>query len=267
VPVRTGRGGEHPAREYAWSVKYGVFAIAVVALVQPWLIAVWRRYFRQGQIDVHETGLIELGFSALGPTIGLHGTLRAVHRDIFVADISLNIVRLRDGAQHTFGWAAFRGGQLGEELYTLPASFLVSASQPHRYNIVWSDNETRQEMDEALAPVKEAWQKKVFENWAPEIEDYSGPYEELAETPVHVQAFTDVGRRCYWDAGSYRLDLAVASARPDRSFRRRWKFELTEQDAELLLRNSIVILRQTCGFSDLTLNFANAAYLEVEPEE
>jgi len=262
-------------------MRYAALAIAVIALVQPWVIALYRRYFRQGQVDIHETGLVEVGFGPLGPSIGLHGTLRAVHRDIFVRDISLTVVRIRDQAQHNFDWAAFRGGNIGDEIFTLPASFLISTAQPYRFNIVFTDTETSQEMQDDLGPVREAWQKLwastlIDEDEADEVDELPEIDEDEAdelpqiydetfsENPVNVQAYQNIGRRFYWDAGTYGLELTVNSSRPDARFPRRWKFEVTDQDAQLLQRNVVSVLRNACDISDLPFNTTYSKYLDFD---
>ena len=61
--------------------------IALVALILPSAIWAWSNYVRRGVIDIHETWAIEVGFSSYGPTIGLNGTLQAVHHDRFVRSI------------------------------------------------------------------------------------------------------------------------------------------------------------------------------------
>ena len=80
---------------------WGSLIVAAVALVQPWVIGLWKKFFRPGTIDIHETGTIEVGYSGFGPTIGLRGTLRAVHRDQFVRDIQLAVAKLKDDSKHS----------------------------------------------------------------------------------------------------------------------------------------------------------------------
>src|SRR5207253_5016876 len=82
--------------------------IAVLALIQPWIIWLYRKYGRGGDIDVHHTGNVEVGFSALGATVGLQGTLRAADRDFFVSSMTLEVLREADGSRHTLEWGAFR---------------------------------------------------------------------------------------------------------------------------------------------------------------
>src|SRR5687767_14744653 len=90
---------------------WGSLVIATAALVQPWLLALWRR--RSGTIDVYETGgAVEVGYSGFGPTVGLRGTLRAAHRDQFIRDIRVTIVKKRDGSTHVFDWLVFKAEKI-----------------------------------------------------------------------------------------------------------------------------------------------------------
>lgn len=91
---------------------WGSLIVAVVALAQPWAFAFYRRFFRPGQVDIYETGNIEIGFSGFGPTIGLYGTLRALNRESFARSIDLRLVRLKDRAEHRFSWALLRSEKL-----------------------------------------------------------------------------------------------------------------------------------------------------------
>ena len=58
---------------------WGTLIIALFALIQPWIRAIWKKLSWQQEVDVFETGSIEIGFSSYGPTVGLQGTLRSVH--------------------------------------------------------------------------------------------------------------------------------------------------------------------------------------------
>ena len=56
---------------------YGAHIIGFVALIQVWLIALYKQFVSRGKLTVYETASIEIGFSAFGPTVTLLGTLRA----------------------------------------------------------------------------------------------------------------------------------------------------------------------------------------------
>src|ERR1700682_2947402 len=123
---------------------YATLTIAVVALLQPWAVLAWKQFFRPGAIDIFETGVIEVGFSGYGPTLGLVGTLRARDRGLFIRSASIEVERETDHARHNFEWAAFRAtrtiiGRPSEVALSVPAGFMVMPMQPSRYNIFFND--------------------------------------------------------------------------------------------------------------------------------
>src|SRR5712692_9330241 len=107
--------------------------VAFAALVQPWIIGAWRRFVRRGTVDIYETGTIEVGFSAFGPSIGLMGTLRSRDRDMFVQSATLTVVKKDTAISHKFEWILFRNpktvigpavGQSAEVAVEAPSSFM-----------------------------------------------------------------------------------------------------------------------------------------------
>jgi hypothetical protein len=254
------------------SVKWASLIVAVIALVQVWVIALWRRFFRRGSLDIHETGLIEVGFSQFGPTIALLGTLRAINHDQFVRRMRLVITRRRDGARHSFDWESFRGGASSGQIgFETPASFLVSTAEPQRFNVFFSDTETREEVGTWLQRTSLAWQAKLLEDSEQHAEDPEDDearlralYEEFQGEEAHVDTYTELTRITYWNAGQYGLVLQVETSRPERRYERRWEFTLTDEDAESLRLNAISTLRVTCGFAEgARFNFAYARYEDV----
>src|SRR2546422_9962313 len=68
---------------------WGALIIGSVALVRPWVVWLWDKFFRPGSVDVYESGPIDVSYGPWGPCLGLRGTLRAVHRDQFIRNIQL----------------------------------------------------------------------------------------------------------------------------------------------------------------------------------
>src|SRR5690606_3910881 len=84
-------------------------------------------------------------------------------------------------------------------------------------------------------------------------------YREFADSGHQVDAFAALGRGCDWDAGRYALTLHVNTARPERTFSKRWEFDLTEADAHQLRLNSITVLRNMAELPS-TYGFAYPQY-------
>lgn len=120
--------------------KFGALIIAVLALIQPWIIAIWRKYFKPGRIDFFKTGKLEIGFSSFASTIGINGTLKGLNKDMYISNIHLNLVKKKDSSQHRFEWSIFRDTKLKlsgnkDMEVELPYGIMLSTNSPQRINI------------------------------------------------------------------------------------------------------------------------------------
>lgn len=257
---------------------YGTLMLATYGVIQVWLIALWKRLFRNGTLTVFKTGQIELGYSNYGPTIALSGTLRAEHKDVFVSEISIGLVKERDSSVHKFEWAAFRSIQL--PLYAndkvsieLPSSFNVRVHQPHRYHIFFSDRTVQAELSPMLNQVRTDWQRYV-----------AGRYEELLSAPQLGQSSPDVllrqwhdadfsrssesynrawdmlQRKNYWESGNYTLTLLMKTSPGKKEYQQKWSFTINNAQSEDLRLNSIATLQELC-VGTLGYHFAYVEYL------
>jgi hypothetical protein len=254
----------------------GPLIVAVIALGQPWAIALWQRFFRQGTIDIHETGSIEIGYSNFGATIGLNGTLRAVHRDQFVRSVELVLTKLKDSSRHVLEWGVFRSQKIsltgsGEAFIELPAGFMLTTAQPQRYNIQFYDTAVQQEMSPHVVEVQREWQKEFMNlgigkllELGVDAETISGrvneAYAKFSATRSHVNAYTALDRLCYWEPGRYSLLMRVNTARPERSFTEAWTFELSEEESNTVRFNAVSIVQAACGRASGEFQFAYAKY-------
>lgn len=257
----------------------GSLIIAVVALMQPWVLWFWRRFLRRGTIAIYETGAIEVGYGSEGATIGLQGTLRARERDFFIRAIQVEVTRLKDHSQHDFDWLYFRSistvvGKPTEVALAVPSGFMLTAAQPEQSNILFFDrnlgDEIRPVLERVYKAYAEYYQKKLKDNpsahgtgTTPEVNlvnPWNAYFEEFSQTPSHVTAYTTLDRLFYWDSGEYTLRLMVKTAKPDGLFESRWNFKLTEDDVNRVRLNSFNIIRQACGQYVWPYNFAFAHY-------
>src|SRR4030095_6035790 len=205
--------------------------IAVIALVQPWFLWLWRKLFRRGRIDIYPKGTIDVGYGDAGPAIGLQGTLRGRHNELFVQVISLVVTRKADSARHGFEWAVFRNPRFvttrpTEIMWAVPAGFLLSTSQPFRYNIVFTDGEfVQQHVQPTLEALRVAWVDAVELQahstlgalWSTNPHEAQREMQEAGEredfpftnTDAHVTAFATLTQQCYWNPGWYGLTMRV----------------------------------------------------------
>ena len=271
----------------SWLEKWGTLAVAIAALIQPYIYFLWKMAFRRGRIRVHSAARLEVGYSDWGPTLGLNGTMQCIHRECFVKAVRLDLVRLKDGAAHAFEWVAFRSQRIsvgGKEEGTieLPVGVLVTPQQPYRFNIMFSDIETRDRIRERLQYLQDLWQATIPDNII-EVLTAALPvdatkqareahvsnavgklYATFQTKREHVETYTFVQRQCYWEAGKYTLRATVEASSPDIVFQQSWEFELTEDDADGLRNNAIRTLMNACNQLGVKFNFANPLLRPIE---
>lgn len=259
-------------------LKWGVpLIIAVVALAQPWIIGLYQRFVRRAAIDVYEAGTIEICYASAGTTISLQGTLRAIHTDQFIREISLRLVRLHDRSQHDLEWAAFHpvGAQVSASAtptIEVPAGFLLTVGSPHRFRIQFMDPVVFTEIGALLDQLRTDWGNALLAAYGGSITENLDPataqsitdqaYAEFNGAPSTLNAYGELDRRCYWDAGDYSLTMTVSTARPERSFSRTWRFSIAQGDVDRLRLNRVGVLAQVAGRMTGQYNFVYAKYEE-----
>lgn len=262
---------------------YGGHLLGILALVQVWLIAVWKRFFTRGRLDVHPTAAIEVGFSNFGPTIALLGTLRAQNHDVFVRRMRVQVVRLRDQAQHTFGWRAFRSSTISlnptaPPVLEVAGSFLVTPGTPRQYNVFFASEGFAAEYQAHVQPLRDTWLAFLDTELRKVDEALTGQIARVLENPaLSSELFTDFGRAghgtalhtqlsngFFWRMGDYELKLFVETASRARSAALRWGFSITEKEENDLRLNAIGIIRELC-YLPVVYNFAYKAYVPLGP--
>ena len=255
----------------------GPWIISAVALVQVWIIALFRK-LRKTSVTIYESGNIELGYSTFGPTIGLSGTLRARHKDAFVKRIFLKVTRMRDSSTHIFHWRFFRSptitiSQSEPIRLEMVSSFLLTQNNPLKYNIVFVDEAFISENSSKVGHIPAKWMEfrnkkiKELEENDPSIIStlINNPllneilFDEFFKKTEAVEAYTILDRAFYWEEGGYKLSIIVECSQPDQIFTKDFNFSLSSKDVESLRLNSIPTLRALCGL-DAVWNFAYPEY-------
>ncbi|MGB8656755.1 MAG: hypothetical protein WCE90_03110 [Candidatus Zixiibacteriota bacterium] len=260
---------------------YGTLILAIYGVVQVWLIALWRKYFRKGKVEIYETGPIEIGYSQFGPTVGLNGTLRVLNKHVFIKSIDLLVVRERDKAQHSFRWIAFRPPKIdlaGTQAITMeiPSGFLVSPDSPYRFSIVFNDNDLFDDFRPLFNAYISEWYKvteQLTKILPPSLGVAPSPeiiatmaklIEDFRKSPIHLNTYTALDRKCYWEPGDYSLTMNVRASKPDRVFPKTCKFSINEDDSKNLKLNVITILNQPIAsylrIQNYPYNFAYSEY-------
>src|SRR5215217_1191950 len=266
-----------------WRIETWTLIVAVVALTQPWLISLYKRIVKAGKIDIYETASPEIGFSAFGPTIGLFGTLRSHQRELFIRIVELEVLRIGDPSPRRFDWIAFRslttvlGRPTNELEVTLPASFMINPSQPHSYNILFSDPEIRAIIQTVLIPLKEKWANYLISlaktkgvlarpsdrQQAELMKIAHEAFTDFASDGAYSEALMSLKALIPWQVGHYAVTIRIETAEPTRVYRKSWYFQLTEADQNNLKLNAEKTLQEVCLETTVPYYFAYPKYLQV----
>lgn len=260
--------------------QYGVLIIATIALLQPWILSIWKKYVIKPNIDIFETGKIEIGYSTFGPTIGLNGTLRCINRDLFIRDIRLILIKKKDSSSHEFNWGIFRTEKLthsGDETsFDLPYGFLLSTTLPRRYSIQFHDLQTQSELQKITNKVSKEWSSTIYESMKknpeksfpettnePELSQFS-IYQNFSMTKIHVESYTALDRLCYWEMGEYTIEMIVYTSNPNHEFHKSWSFTIHDEGQAQIRLNAIKIMQDVCEQINYSkYHFSYADYLSI----
>ncbi len=250
---------------------WGSLIIATVALLLPGAIALWKKFFRPGSVDVYESGPIDVSYGPWGPCLGLRGTLRAVHRDQFIRNIQLTVVKEKDNSTHVLDWLLFRAEKitgLGTEDISaeIATGFMLLTTQPHRYSILFTDTATQNELKPHVEGLQAAWADYEREPATVAAllakKDIYSPF--IQSGGIHTETWAILERRMYWEPGRYSLEMRVQTTRPERTFTRKWRFQITQEEFERLRLNALVLCHVACGQTS-NYYFTHAQYQAVLP--
>lgn len=68
--------------------------------------------------------------------------------------------------------------------------------------------------------------------------------ERFRKSKIHVDTYTTLDRKCYWEPGYYELIIRVTTSKPNKTFDYKYRFLITETDSNILKLNVITILEE-----------------------
>ena len=244
---------------------YGAHIIGFVALIQVWLIALYKQLFSRGKLAVYETASIEIGFSGFGPTVTLLGTLRASDKDVFIRRMKVRVVRGTDKAEHTFSWRAFRPnnitlGATEPQSLEIAGSFLVSTAAPRLYNVFFASEAFASQYEAHVQPIRDGWYAFVQTKLREMDEALVGHVGSVLENPgLSATLFneftdggnatalhTDVSNEFFWHAGDYELAFEIETDRTGETIRKKWTFSISPKEEQDLRLNIVILVRELC---------------------
>ena len=81
--------------------------VAVIALVQPWVIKLCNMIFKKITITFIPSGKMKLFYNRSGAYVQIGGVIESKNQDTVIKDISAKIIRLCDNAELKMDWSSF----------------------------------------------------------------------------------------------------------------------------------------------------------------
>jgi hypothetical protein len=247
-------------------------AIAVAAFFRPDVTRLWKKYVKKPKVTIFKTGNLEIGFSGIGATIALRGTLLATNKEVLIPRMLCRVQRLADNETSEMGWVFVREDLIsitaqtktlasGENSqFRLPHAFYAFPETTHPYSVLFSNESTMNEMNRLLEVVREKWSlwsQGILKSYSSHDKGQAlGPDEydlllvnsfpDFCASPLIANIMEELLKYQFWTAGKYHLEFVVQSASPDDEFKREWYFHITEKDSSLLNKNIMWMLAAIC---------------------
>ncbi len=207
------------------------------------------------------SGVVEIGYSQYGPTLALAGNMTAVHKVIFIYNISLEVRRKGSSGKFNFNWFAFRphkfnmGGFSGIDM-KMASKFTVSPSESHSYNILFSDLDRYAEMSLFLKQLKKGWEKGLESSiQAASPQSIQNLFEDFAKQNPVINATQQLHKMCYWQEGEYNVKIKINLHDLGETLDVEKYFSLTALDAENLRANAPTIVADLCKQPRIVYNY------------
>lgn len=208
------------------------------------------------KLHLHPAGVIEIGFSQLGPTITLFGTLQTRRKDAFVTSITTVARHVESGKTRSLEWRVFKPYTFGlqpiqENLQFEPVSaFLLKVAAPFKYNTIFVDDEFVTAHIGLAEEVVDAWEayEQTVASQAEESANINtlAHYEAFYEQPQIQKIVQQWREELSWQVGTYEMDVLVSY--PPETFQApAYSFTLNEEDIEILQSNIKSIIFHLAG--------------------
>ena len=114
--------------------------------------------------------------------------------------------------------------------------------------------------------MKEEWSKLLMEEYKKGTEItgeliHSMYKDKFSNTTTHINAYTNIDRLYYWEAGRYSITMIINSSYKNQTYEMRWPFSLNQDEVKSMRLNSFNIIHEGLTITaPFPYNFAYAKY-------
>lgn len=233
--------------------------IAIVALAQPWVILLWKKYFRKKRIDIYLHSIVEVRFGSLGNLIGIRGGIRALPVQVFINQFDVVVRRKKDSALLKLEWflkkeerliaadAADPRNAKEETIMSLPTGFVIGPTQPAAISYLCCDVKVQPIWRDRFNAIRDEWSSfklaKLDEAVKAGAKDdlnalsYKILGQFLAASKSWESLSQDMDREFFWFPGEYEIEVNAKAVELVEGHCKR-QFKITAEDSKKLRANA-----------------------------
>jgi hypothetical protein len=226
--------------------QWAAFIISTLAFFRPNLDRWYQRAFKKGHIDIHPLYQIEIGFSNLGPSIWLCGTLHSKNSDFFIKNIKAKVVKAKDKSQHEFSWSGFRSDILVSNNDTVTIRrvncFSLKENNSFFYNIFFQDIQASQDIAKHILQCQRELISFMQASNIDRVEDLTPDNLTIFKQESSFYSLSEkLQRENYWDPGEYTLEISIETTENQNPFTFVWNFDISEDESQRIRLNHVPI--------------------------
>lgn len=213
--------------------------LAVIALIQPWIIAAWKRFFKPLKVTFIPSAKIKLYYNRSGAYIYLGGVIEAKNRPAVIKNILVKAIRQSDKAELTMDWSSFMVPMFqsvgGNSITTseIARPFMIGANGLNPVFVEFANSDTQ--MVERLSKI---YEKLILESRR--ISNMATPFEEakkqLQEMPEYQTFREELLENFYWKVSDYQIELSISHS-DNKIETYRYRFSLDQDEISEFRKN------------------------------
>lgn len=186
--------------------------LAVLALIQPWIIAACKKIFKPLKVTFIPSAKIKLYYNRSGAYIYLGGVIEAKNRSAVIKNISVKIIRQSDKAELALDWSSFMvpvfqsvGGNsvtTGE----IARPFLVDTNGLNPVFVEFANSDTQ-----VVDRLSRIYEKLILES--KRISNINTPFEQARVQLQQIQEYQkfreELLENFYWKVSDYQVELSI----------------------------------------------------------
>ena len=213
--------------------------LAVIALVQPWILAAWKKFFKPLKVSFIPSAKIKLYYNRSGAYIYLGGVIEAKNRPTVIKDISAKVIRQSDKAELAMDWSSFMVPVFqsvgGNSITTseIARPFMIGANGLNPIFVEFANLDTQ-----TVDRLAKVYGKLILES--KRIANINIPFEQakdqLQAIPEYQPFREELLENFYWKASDYQIELSI-NHNDNKTEVYRYRFSLTQDEVSEFKKN------------------------------